>query len=254
MNQFDQRFAYVAGIVRRHDARKSFPGAGTAPSRAANDRLVAVANDRATSSPFIVAQVDKLFIPFGNFPHAKGLQKFDRASAEILRANFGRIDISAGRPHSPGVPIYRGHPDVPGRADSNPAAPACGWVQDIQIEAGGVSLLVKWSPEGEAEIRNGNYRFYSPHWELRRVSGGIQPVRLISIGLTNSPAIAVPAIANDRLVLAQRAKMRAANDAEQLRANERRTTLASVGAQYPRLDYAARWQIATNRRPDLFAQ
>lgn len=164
---------------------------------AANDREVEIANALDGSGVFEIQQRDTLFVPYGEYPHAKGLQKFDAQSGEFLVAAFNSLPAKLGRIFTPGVPIYRGHPDVPGRADSNPAAPAMGWVSSVTAENDGVRFAVKWNPDGEAAISNAHYRFYSPNWLLRPVRGGIQPVKLLSIGLTNNPRIPVPAIAND---------------------------------------------------------
>lgn len=165
---------------------------------AANDLDdLAIANAIDGEGIFEIQQREKLFVPFGEYPHPKGLQKFDRQSGELLATAFNSLPAKLGRIFTPGVPIYRGHPDVPGRADSDPAAPAMGWVQGVTVENDGVNFAVKWNPDGEAAIGNAHFRFYSPNWLLRNVKGGIQPVKLLSIGLTNNPRIPVPAIAND---------------------------------------------------------
>lgn len=158
---------------------------------------IAIANGHGGEGVFEITQENSLFVPFGEYPHAKGLQKFDRESGEALLAAFNSLPAKVGRMFSGGVPIFAGHPDVPKRQDSNPAAPAYGWVQGVVVENDGVRLPVKWNTRGRESIENAEYRFYSPNWLLRKVSGGIQPVKLLSIGLTNHPRIPVPAIAND---------------------------------------------------------
>ena len=167
----------------------------------ANDteaEIVQAANALGGEAVFDVQQDGKLFVPFGEYPHAKGLQKFDRASGEKMVAAFNSIASKVSRwLTKAGAPIYKGHPDVPGRPDSNPAAPAVGWVTKIAVENDGVSFDVKWGDEGKKAVENCEFRFYSPHWNCQRVAGGIQPVELLSIGLTNNPRINVPAIAND---------------------------------------------------------
>ncbi len=239
MNYFDRRLAYTGRIVGRNAGTVSQGRTGGPLANTANDRPVTIANDRATGSPFVISQANSLFLPFGNFPHKAGLQKLDGESAAFLRANFGKVDITAKRPVDVGVPIYFGHPDCLGRPDTNPAAPAMGWVREIQTEATGISLLTKWSPEGLAAIQNASFRFYSPNWELRRVAGGLQPVRLISVGLTNSPGIPVPAIANDRHKEAAPAKKAAPSSVL--------SHLAAVKREFPSLAYESQWQLATNR-------
>lgn len=171
-------------------------------------RLIAAANDDETLVPaangsggeavFDVQQGEKLTIPYGDYPHAKGLQKFDKASAERIVGAFNSIGSKIARLFTKAAyPIYKGHPDVPGRPDTDPAAPAVGWVTGVTAENDGMSLDVKWGAEGQRCIENGEYRFYSPYWLMRPVAGGMQPVELLSVGLTNNPKINVPAIAND---------------------------------------------------------
>ena len=155
---------------------------------AANDDTLSIANALGGGEVFAIVQGDSLFIPFGKYQHPLGLQLFDKASAEILQAACNDLGE---------FPIYKGHPDVPGRPDSNPAAPAIGWCGNITIENDGARFAAKWNEIGQLSIANCEFKFYSPHWDLRRVAGGIQPVRMKSIGLTNNPRIPVPAIAND---------------------------------------------------------
>lgn len=189
-NYFDTVIAHRMKSVRLGNSRiaNAHGAAIQAAARTAASALVSAVNDQVDGI-FELRQANSLFLPFGNFPHQAGLQKVDRASGEILRANFAT---------HPNIPIFAGHPDVPGRADTNPSAPALGWVQAIEVLADGISVAVKWNEAGRKAITNANYRFYSPNWLLRKVSGGIQPVRLLSIGLTNNPLIPVRAISNDK--------------------------------------------------------
>ncbi len=196
-----------------------------------NDRsgFIAIADGSLPPSAFTVAQPDGLFVPYGEYRHAKGLQKFDRASAEMLR------DGIAAAP----APVYRGHPDVPGRADSNPAAPAVGWVNRVDVQSTGARFVVKYNGDGLRAVSEAHYRFYSPNWLLRRVPGGIQPVKLLSIGLTNSPLIPVPSIANDRSERAAASR-------------DRSMVMHAVRTEFPGAGFDAVWAISRNRRPDLF--
>ena len=248
--------------------------------------LAAAANDFAIPSPFIVAQKNSLVIPFGKHPHPQGIQLFDRASAEQLRANFAP------------APIYKGHVDVVGHPSFNPSSPAVGWVDGIAIENDGIRLAVRWGAEGRRAIENAEFRFYSPFWDCQKVPGGIRPVKLRSVALTNSPRIAVAAIANDAGVPSPQAVQRAAKltdlrrrlpgvseatlrtildielpaDAEidpatgRLKQNIRgaverqqamRDAIAEVmrelAAKYPNASYQARFDMARARVPALFA-
>jgi len=194
-----------------------------------------------TPSPFTLNQSNTLFIPYGKYPHSVGLQIFDRESAQLMKSAFNDA-----------APAYFGHPDVPGRPDSNPAAPARGWVQGINVGDAGMTLPMKWGKEGREAINNAHFRFYSPLWDLRRISGGVQPVRLKSIGLTNNPRIPVPPIANDSSGSA------AANDAaNKLRSDQRRMEVhEQLNAVDIRIAPEERYSIAFNRAatkcPSLF--
>lgn len=245
MNQLQQRFQRAATIYARQRTATanvaSFSAANAATAGASG--LVCIANDHPADTAFVVTQKNSLFISFGRYPHAKGLQIFDRESAELIAAAMSAVDVKAGALSAPSVPIYFGHPDVPGRADSNPAAPAMGWVESANVSGSGLTLNVKWSPDGAAAIANGHFRYYSPNWLLRRVKGGIQPVKLLSVGLTNVPNIPVPSLANSRTA--------AANDAAEIRTAERskqfRATLATVQKEFPRAAYDAQFTIAQRR-------
>lgn len=98
-----------------------------------------------------------------------------------------------------GVPVYVGHPDepafagTPGHTDTR----AHGWVQELDARNDGLYGRIKWSETGRELIANAHYRFLSPRWAMRRLDdGAYEPLRLISIGLTNMPNIPGEAIAN----------------------------------------------------------
>jgi phage I-like protein len=165
---------------------------------AANDTPeIAAANADGGEGVFELVQGDSLFVPFGEYPHTVGLQIFNAESGTLLEQAFNSLPAKLSRIFTPGAPVYFGHPDVPGRPDSDPAAPACGWINSVSCENDGVRFGVKWGESGQRAIANAEFRFYSPNWLLRKVKGGIQPVKLLSMGLTNNPRIPVPAIAND---------------------------------------------------------
>lgn len=160
--------------------------------------LIGVANASAGEAVFALQQDGRLFVPYGNFPHPRGLQLFNQEAAAIMARVFNSLPAKISRFFTgAGAPVYLGHPDVPGRPDSNPAAPAVGWIKGIAAENDGAYFDVDWNEDGQRAVTNKHFRFYSPNWNCRAVKGGIQPVQLLSIGLTNSPRIPVPAIAND---------------------------------------------------------
>lgn len=179
---------------------KTFRSIFTRSIAAANEAdAIAVANALGGEAVFQLQQDGRLFVPYGEYPHPKGRQLFNRESAEIMVGVFNSLGSKIARFFtSAGAPVYVGHPDVPGRADSNPAAPAFGWIKAITAANDGGYFDVEWNEDGDRAVRNKHFRFYSPHWNCRSVKGGIQPVQLLSIGLTNNPRIPVPAITNDQ--------------------------------------------------------
>lgn len=160
----------------------------------ANDETLIPTANAEDGQVFRLAEDGTLFVPFGDHRHKKGLQRFDRESAEEIHASANSLP---GR--LLGIPIYAGHPDVKGREDTNPAAPAYGWLDldGIEIENDGVRFRPKWNKRGREAVENAEFRFYSPHWLNRKVGNVLRPVRLLSFGLTNRPNIPVPALAND---------------------------------------------------------
>lgn len=158
----------------------------------AND--LAIANALGGSDAvFEVQQDGSFFVPFGRYSHEKGMQIFDKTAAEALQSAANSLLTKAA-----GIPIYAGHPDVKGRPDTNPAAPAYGWIDAIEIENDGAKFIHRLNKRGQEAVANADFRYYSPHWLLKKVVGGLSPVRLLSMGLTNNPRIPVPAIANDQ--------------------------------------------------------
>ena len=165
------------------------------PLLAANTAILA--NAAESISPFAILQGDSFFIPYGDFPHKQGLQKFDRAAADLMAANHkGLLNRLAtwARGDSASYPVYIGHPDLPGSKDTDKRA--YGWIENLIPEADGMRLPVKWSESGRELVENAHFKFYSPLWWTVKTAGGIRPTTLKSMGLTNDPNIPVPALAN----------------------------------------------------------
>lgn len=157
------------------------------------------ANAATLAAPgFTLLQEDGLFVPFGDFPHAVGLQRFDASAANAL------IAALAANPN--GQPIYRGHPDVPGMAEDWPDKDAKGWIHAAAITAHngrpGCRFTVKYNEDGLEIVRQAKLKFPSPFWKLRVIGKSddgrriVAPTELVSIGLVNNPNIPVPAVAN----------------------------------------------------------
>jgi hypothetical protein len=166
---------------------------------AANDAPGAIlANAAEGGSPFAILQHNRFVIPYGDFPHKVGLQKFDRTAAEEIVANHnGLLNklVTWARGEKASYPVYVGHPDLPGSKDTDKRA--YGWIENLHAENDGLHLDVKWSDAGRELVENAHFKFYSPLWWTKPVRGGVRPVGLKSMGLTNDPNIPVPALANE---------------------------------------------------------
>ncbi|HCJ11601.1 MAG: hypothetical protein A2Y14_01815 [Verrucomicrobia bacterium GWF2_51_19] len=122
---------------------------------------------------------------YGEYPHAKGLQRLLREDGEqvvnAFRSLWRRMTLSD-------VPVYVGHPDEETSASVDNAV--YGKVFDFAARDDGLYALVGFSERGEQIALNGTYQYFSPRWELKRVAVGIYaPIKMISLGLTNTPNI-----------------------------------------------------------------
>ena len=165
----------------------------------ANDaETMILANAADGGSPFAIQQNNSFVVPYGEFPHKQGLQIFDRVAADALVENHkGLLNklVSWARGDKASYPVYVGHPDLPGSKDIDKRA--YGWIENMRAENDGLHLDVKWSDAGRELVENAHFKFYSPLWWTKKVKGGIRPVGLKSMGLTNDPNIPVPALANE---------------------------------------------------------
>jgi hypothetical protein len=172
---------------------------GLCAANSAASASESAANAATLAAPgFVVLQEDGLFVPFGDFPHDVGIQRFDAEAANALIAEL------AGNPD--GCPVYRGHPDVPGMMEDWPDRDAKGWTGSAEITAHngvpGCRFRVKYNADGLDIIRQAKLKFPSPFWRLKAIGTAengqriVAPVALISIGLVNNPNIPVPAVAN----------------------------------------------------------
>lgn len=165
----------------------------------APEAVTVAANAVDGEAVFEVRDDGSFFVPYGEYPHKVGMQVFDREAAnEIVARHNGimprLVKWLTGRPMS--YPVYIGHPDVPGTADSDKRAYA--WIESVEAGNDGLTAVPKWSEPGAEMIRQGHFRFYSPVFFLREAGRGRMRVTgLKSMGLTNNPNIPVPALANE---------------------------------------------------------
>ncbi|MDR1458577.1 MAG: phage protease, partial [Puniceicoccales bacterium] len=130
-------------------------------------------------------------LPYGDYPHPKGVQRFSRLSAEMIIKNFKSLGSRLARKFL-GLPIFIGHPDdnmfsaSPGHGSNK----IYGRIEDIEARKDGMWILIHWSDVGYQLVKNGFFRFLSPRWRMKNLVGNyFEPVKLLSVGLTNNPNI-----------------------------------------------------------------
>ncbi|MDR0679726.1 MAG: phage protease [Puniceicoccales bacterium] len=125
-------------------------------------------------------------VSFGQYDHPKGLQLVDCDSAKAMINYFNSLRGKFMR-RFVGLPIYVGHPDDP-EYEGNQDRSIYGRVESIKIESGALWVLSRWTELGRKLFTSGFLRYLSPRWLMRKIRDRIfQPVRLISIGMTNHP-------------------------------------------------------------------
>lgn len=163
-------------------------------------------------------------VPYGEWPHELGLQRFSRAEAEEMVGYFRNTWNRIKRAIT-GLPIYRGHPDWPDvlrkqrEALANEAERRAldlrisemeqrwpdkreyGSIADMEAREDAFYLKPVLTPAGAALVNEGGLKYFSPHW-LAKVLGQANgkpiygPAFLLSIGLTDRPNIAGTSLVN----------------------------------------------------------
>jgi len=134
--------------------------------------------------------------PLGEYAHSSGVvQVIDAKAIEAMVAAFlGR----AGSTGSSAALLEERHGSDHILVDydhfsyqEGNASEAAGWITQLEARGDGLWGKVRWTPEGEAALTEGRYRFLSPVWlagEVEQLGAGrIRPLRLDSAGLTNHP-------------------------------------------------------------------
>jgi hypothetical protein len=137
---------------------------------------------------------------YGDWPHPAGLQRLTPEAGARLAHGFKSL-LGRLRRRFTGVPIYIGHPDDPAFAGQpgHDDTKAYGWVTDLEARPEGLYVQPRWSEPGRDLLRHAFYKFLSPRWQMKAVDEGTyEPVRLLSIGLTNHPNIPGEAVANQQ--------------------------------------------------------
>lgn len=74
-------------------------------------------------------------------------------------------------------------------------APAAGWIRELRDRDGAIEARVEWTERALAAIRAREYRYYSPSFLHGRADRAVRVVT--GAGLTNTPALDVPALASE---------------------------------------------------------
>lgn len=72
------------------------------------------------------------------------------------------------------------------------AAPAIGWIKDLEIRNGEIWAKIEWNEVGQNAIASKAYRYVSPAFTFAGVTGNI--LKMISAGLTNTPNLKLAAL------------------------------------------------------------
>ena len=73
-------------------------------------------------------------------------------------------------------------------------APAAGWVKKLSVGEKGIVAQVEWTAPARAALEAREYRYISPDFRFARQTGEV--TRIVRAGLTNSPALDLPALAH----------------------------------------------------------
>ena len=139
-------------------------------------------------------------IPYGEWPHDAGLQRFGRPEAEAMVGYFKNTWNRIKRAVV-GMPIFRGHPDLAALANQYPDKGVYGSIADMEARDDGLYLRPVLSPAGAALVNEQGLKFFSPHWLARKLpdeagKAVFAPAFMVSIGLTDRPNISGTSLVN----------------------------------------------------------
>ena len=72
------------------------------------------------------------------------------------------------------------------------AAPAIGWIKDLEVRSGAIWGRVEWNEIGRQAIASKGYRYISPVFTFKKAAGDI--LKMLSAGLTNQPNLQLAAL------------------------------------------------------------
>ncbi len=141
-----------------------------------------------------------LIAPYGQHPHADGLQIFERDDADHIVRHFkslwGRIKRVVT-----GIPLYKGHPDHPAFANVHKDKREYGQWADLEARDDGLWGRPVVSAAG-ADLIEGGLKYLSPNWRALPVLANGKPTwrpRILdSVGLTDRPNIPGRSLTNSQ--------------------------------------------------------
>lgn len=81
-------------------------------------------------------------------------------------------------------------------------APAAGWIKRLVGEADGIYADVEWTAAAAKALAEREYRYISPFFKVDAASRKV--TRIVNAGLTNSPALDLPALASADLIATEK--------------------------------------------------
>jgi hypothetical protein len=147
--------------------------------------------------PVSIESMSEIAFPFGTSAHIAGTRFLDAKGAIEIIESFKQLGRQTRTGFiAPMLPLYVGHPDVPGRKESNPNAPAVGWIIALHMSGEKLVAQLKLGPEGERAIKERCYALAEPLWVVRPAVGGVEVFQLVSVGLVNQATHIAPPAAN----------------------------------------------------------
>lgn len=125
-----------------------------------------------------------LLVPAGlDVPGRDGRSFINPGPASLIDAfRSNGVDIVVDVEHSSHTQAVEGKP-----------APAFGWIVDLEDRSGELWGKVEWTEGGKAAVSSREYRYYSPAYSC---DAAARIMRVVSVGLTNTPNLRLPALNN----------------------------------------------------------
>lgn len=217
---------------RGHDPVWGAAGALRAFARPMQASYAALANEAPAGIPLfgLGNEIDAAAgegwarVPYGEWPHEEGMQRFGKPEAEEMIGYFRNTWNRIKRAIT-GLPIYRGHPDLVDVLRKQRTSLASetqrraldlkiaefekrwpdkreyGSIADMEARDDAFYLKPILTPAGAALVNEHGLKFFSPHWLGKRLGelGGkplYAPAFMLSIGLTDRPNIAGTSLVN----------------------------------------------------------